>query len=123
VRCDDFLKEITPAAAKIDVEGYEIFVLKGAAHMLKSKDCQVVILELRGHGRRYGVHDMETDALMRDFGFDPCTYQPFSREIQRIGLVAPDKIDVIYIKEIERAQETVRSAPAFNIGTYPYLSI
>ena len=53
---------------KLDLEGGEHSALLGAQDTIKR--CRpVIIIELNGHGRRYGYTDAETVALIEDMGY------------------------------------------------------
>jgi hypothetical protein len=79
---DEIAAGWSPACIKIDVEGYEIEVLRGGGDTFSSRSLIACIIELNGSGRRYGFHDDETHRLMLDFGFAPASYQPDKRELQ-----------------------------------------
>lgn len=73
-----------PTMIKIDVEGFEAEVIRGARAVLSNPNLQAVLLELNGLGARYGLHDNETDTQMRDFGFKPSKYDPFTRTLTTV---------------------------------------
>lgn len=57
---------------KVDVEGLEPEVLAGATHSLRSPILRAVLLE----GRQ-----PEVQSTMREHGFEPCRYDPWSRRL------------------------------------------
>jgi len=93
---------------KIDVEGFELQVLKGADKTLKNKSLLVVIMET------FGKNDL--DKYLCKYGFKPYTYNPFNRELYAFGSkkVFPD--NTLYIKNIEKVNERIKSAPKFLIN-------
>lgn len=68
-----------PLLIKIDVEGWEMPVLKGASHTLEDSSLLAVILELNGSGETFGFSDSEIIDVMHTFGFVEYTYNPFLR--------------------------------------------
>ena len=93
------LDELTlppPSVIKIDVEGFEWEVLKGAKLTLENDKLQVIIIELNGSGSRYGFVDDEIDNLLKKYGFKPFTYNPFNREL--ISLDKYTNHNTIYLK-------------------------
>lgn len=53
---------------KIDTEGHELFVLKGATEMLVQNHPVVVVEQKPGHARRYGVGDTEAIPFLESLG-------------------------------------------------------
>lgn len=53
---------------KIDAEGYEYFVLKGASALLE-KSCPVVVIEENGLAERYGLEEGQAGNFLRDMGY------------------------------------------------------
>jgi FkbM family methyltransferase len=95
----DSLNITRPTIIKIDVEGFEYNVLKGGMLLLSDPSLKVVIIELNGSGLRYGIEDSKIDLLLREFGFEPFTYNPFERKI--IPLKTFTSHNTIYIKDLE----------------------
>jgi len=77
-----FAGRAAPALLKIDVEGYESQVLRGADGLLADAALQAVILELNGSGAAYGFDDDTIHRDMLSLGFHACRYEPFSRRLQ-----------------------------------------
>lgn len=76
---DNVLKDKSPLLIKIDVEGYESLVLKGAIEVLKNPNLKAVIMELNGSGIRYGYDEIQLIELMQRNGFESYSYDPFER--------------------------------------------
>jgi len=76
---DELLAGRVPKAIKMDVEGHELAVLKGARKTLADPALAAVVMEVNSSGERYGISD---DALldeMRSYGFKPYRYDPLKR--------------------------------------------
>jgi FkbM family methyltransferase len=78
---DDLVEADVPVLIKIDVEGHEHAVLKGAARTLASPRLLAVVMETNGSGARYGVKDEQLVAIMRGHRFSPYTYDAFGRRL------------------------------------------
>jgi len=74
---DSALHGESPTLVKIDVEGYETLVLKGAQKILGMQSLRSVIMELNGSGSRYGFDESLILELMFDHGFNTYSYNPF----------------------------------------------
>jgi len=80
-RLDELVGEDIPVLIKIDVEGHERAVLRGAARTLANSPLLAVIMETDSSGARYGVRDEELIKIMRGHGFEPYGYDPFVRRL------------------------------------------
>ena len=54
---------------KIDTEGYELFVLKGAQALLKDQSPVIIVEQKPGHGKKYGLKDTEALAFLEGIGY------------------------------------------------------
>jgi FkbM family methyltransferase len=99
---------------KMDVEGFETEVLKGAERILRSTDLNVIIIELNGFGKRYGFKDEDIHALLTSFGFSVYKYLPFERKLIKQGNF--NSGNNIYLKDYEYAQNRVRHSGKIEIG-------
>ncbi|MGB6193272.1 MAG: FkbM family methyltransferase [Terracidiphilus sp.] len=82
---DSVLCDEAPAFLKIDVEGFETAVLRGATKTLARPSLHSIVMELNGSGRRYGFDEETTLAALREFGFRPYKYEPFGRKLIPLG--------------------------------------
>ena len=82
---DAILSEQNPTLLKIDVEGFETEVLKGAVNTLNNKDLKALIIELNGSGNRYGYDESKIHQKLIGLGFKPYSYNPKLRELIEIS--------------------------------------
>lgn len=82
--CNNILDntQSVPSIIKLDVEGYEFPVLKGADALLSNHQLQAIIIELNGLGNRFGFKDAEIHNLLSSYGFSPYAYFPFDRKLE-----------------------------------------
>jgi FkbM family methyltransferase len=112
---DDVLDGRVPALMKIDVEGFEGEVLRGAGRTLTQPGLLAVIMETNGSGARYGSDDERLHETMISAGFSACSYDPFLRKLEASGNRCTDG-NTIYVRDIAAAAERVASAPRFDIA-------
>lgn len=107
-RLDDINGERTPRALKLDVEGYEMHVLRGAPRILANPAFKVVMVEINGLIERYGETVDGIRAHLRGHGFAPVAYDPATRQ-----LTAGGDHDEMFVRDPDFVAERVRSAPPF----------
>ncbi len=112
---DTFYVQGTPSFIKIDVEGYEEQVVKGAEAALSDPALMGVLMEDDGYGKRY---DSKWDAasFMRERGFSPWTYNAFERSLKPGRASGPDSRNCLFLRDDERALKRVQSAPKFKLN-------
>jgi FkbM family methyltransferase len=105
-----------PNLLKIDVEGFECEVIAGAKKTLRRPELRAMIVERCGNGTRYGFDEDALHREIRQEGFLPCTYNPFTRLLRQ----APDTTvgNVIYVRDLNGANAILKSASAFQFGSY-----
>lgn len=54
---------------KIDVEGFEVLVLKGAESLLSQHRIKHIIMELNANGRSHGYSNSDVVKFLKDFGY------------------------------------------------------
>ncbi len=100
---------------KIDVEGYETEVIAGAGQTLAQPSLFAVLLELRGHGRRYGFDEDALHQKMLGYGFKPYRYRPFERILDGLEGIDPAG-NTLYIRDLPLARQRVETAPLFRVN-------
>jgi len=101
-----------PSVIKIDVEGYEQFVLGGASQTLKHSSLIAVILEINSNGARYGVSDELVFRTMKSYGFLPHGYEPLNR---RLEAASDEEGNTIFLRDVATVERRVHEAPRFQL--------
>jgi FkbM family methyltransferase len=112
---DAALKDESPVIIKIDVEGFETPVLKGAAKTLCCSSLLAIIMELNGRGLRYGYDEKDILANMVELGFGAYTYDPLSRTLAAIDGKNLSECNTLFVRNEAAVLERLRTAPAFRV--------
>lgn len=108
----DMIKQnMDPVLIKIDVEGYEYEVLKGATDTLSNEKLKAIIIEINGSGEKYGVTDEEVHKILMQYKFEPFAYDPYTRELKALDTFT-DK-NTIYIRDLAFVNMRVQEGPFF----------
>ncbi len=110
---DNTLEIYDPTLIKIDVEGYETMVIKGALNTLKKQSLKAIIIELNGLSDVFGFDEQKIHEKILDEGFVPYTYNPFERKLTEIDGIGTD--NTIYLRDIEFVKERILLAPIVNV--------
>jgi len=110
---DQLLGQHFPALIKIDVEGYESEVLKGANNILSNPGLQAIIIELNGSGRKYGYNDDDIHQSLIRKGFQSVEYLPFERQLKD-KLIYGD-MNTIYVKDKNKVNERLTTSQGYTL--------
>ena len=80
-RLDVIAADMNPVMIKMDVEGFEDEVIRGASRLLSQNSLKVVLIEMNGSGIRYGFKDSVIHDKLLSYNFKPAHYDPFSRKL------------------------------------------
>jgi FkbM family methyltransferase len=113
---DAALKADCPQVIKIDVEGFETDVIRGAGNIMRNPELLAVIMELNGSGARYGHDEAALRAQMQSTGFYEYSYAPFDRALHRLE-IRPNQPpgNFIFIRDIQKVRRRVEEAPAVDV--------
>jgi FkbM family methyltransferase len=112
---DNLLKNDFPSCIKIDVEGFELNVLKGAKNILKRPELKILLIETNGLSSKYQLDEEEIFAIVLDNGFLPYTYSPVKREFSDVDMDSKQE-NTIFIRDIEYVRSKVKSSNTLNIN-------
>ena len=105
-----------PAVIKIDVEGFETSVIKGAFRMLENPSLHSVIMELNGSGSRYGFSEDWILAAMADRGFSTYVYEPFARRLLSLDGKNNASGNTLFIRDLAGVEKRLASAPRVSVA-------
>lgn len=116
IALDSHYNPKVPTLIKIDVEGYESFVLNGGTKFFSNKNVQALIIELNGSGEQFDCRDSTIHEKIISFGFMPVTYSPQERLITHLDSYRSGG-NTIYVKDIKNAQSRVTRSKPFVVKT------
>jgi FkbM family methyltransferase len=109
---DDLVRDDVPTLIKIDVEGHEYAILKGAMQVLSDKRLLAVSMETNGSAARYGISDDLLIETMVRFDFSPYGYDPLLR---RLAPGQPNHGNTIFIRDLDAVQARISSATHYKL--------
>jgi len=96
---DAICRNTSPSCLKIDVEGYEPLIFENANETLKKKELKVIIIELRGHSKKYQRNDDFCRKILIKNGFEKIFYDPLNKRFVNKELYK--QANEIYVKDRE----------------------
>jgi FkbM family methyltransferase len=106
---DHALGELRPSLIKLDVEGFESEVLRGAAQTLHWPELKAIISE-DGSPAVAGT--------LRAAGFAEFNYDPFSRRLEHEGRKSPPRRqghNTLFVRDEDFVQQRVKEAPRIQV--------
>ncbi|MFT3738806.1 MAG: FkbM family methyltransferase [Breznakibacter sp.] len=113
---DNLLKSSTPSLIKIDVEGYELNVLKGARNTLQKPGLKILLIETNGLATKYRLNESDIFAILSEHGFSPCRYSPFSRELLPYNKEEGKQNNTIFVRDLAYVRSKVKEAEALYVN-------
>lgn len=95
---------------KIDVEGFEARVLKGAAGLFQNGSVDIVIAET-GAAVIQSDKNFDLEEYLSEFGFFRIAYDPITRSITKTSSSQASGRNAIFLRNLEEASLRIRSAP------------
>jgi FkbM family methyltransferase len=119
---DDLVTEtgLRPLLLKVDVEGFELPVFRGAANSLQDS-VRAIIVELNGAGREYGFSNEQVHQLLLGHGFQTYKYEPFSRDLRPSSGINTSSFNTLYVRQthVDWVRTRVRSASPITTAIGP----
>lgn len=115
VSLDEILGGRVPKLIKIDVEGFETLVLRGAAHTLGDPKLEAVLMELNGSGEAYGFDEQAIHQNMIARGFKQCSYNALTRALQISTAGSWYTGNNLYVRNPEDTQKLLLSAQRYAV--------
>jgi FkbM family methyltransferase len=112
---DTVLEDQTPLLIKIDVEGFETPVINGAKGILNSPHLCSVIMELNGSGDRYGYDESLIMQTMKEHGFTPYQYDPFSRILVSLEGKNTQSGNTLFIRNMDFVLDRLKRASKISV--------
>ena len=110
---DSLVGDRNPTLIKIDVEGFETEVINGGPKALKNDSLRAIIIELKGHGARYGYDESVLMDRIAGLGFQAFCYSPLDRRIFSADPACTRSDNRIYLRDPDWAKERVADHPGF----------
>ena len=113
-KLDDILEnQKQPSLLKIDVEGFETEVLRGASRTLNQQCLKAIIIELNGSGGRYKFDEREIHRALLNLNFHAFSYDPAARILNPRDTYGIH--NTIYVRDVNRVKERLVNAPKVKI--------
>ncbi len=110
----DAVLTTTPILMKIDVEGFETEVLKGADNTLRDPALKGIIIELNGSGDKYGYDEDWIHTYLLSLGFRPYHYEPSERSLRELPKYGEH--NTIYVRDEAFVRARLQAAAKVQVG-------
>lgn len=118
-RLDDILKDESPSLMKIDVEGFETAVVRGAQETLQKPSLHSLIMEF-GAGEAYGYDEQELIRYLQSLGFRSYHYDPMQRQLIDLHGKLDDIDDTngntLFVRDIDAVKQLLRDNPPITLN-------
>lgn len=112
-KLDDLLQGQEPVLIKIDVEGFETNVVRGANDILARSSLLGVIMELNGSGIRYGFDEQALHQRMLQYGFETYRYHPLPRELESLEGKKHAYGNTLYLRNVEKVRKRLEHSSQY----------
>jgi FkbM family methyltransferase len=96
---NELLKNIDPTFIKIDVEGYEYNVIKGADKVLINPALKYLLVEFNNSGSKFNLKDEDVYKMILNYNFIPIGYNVERKEIIPLKNYNTHKFNTLFIRK------------------------
>lgn len=107
---DELCEHKTPDFIKIDVEGYEWFVLNGGLKTLSNDTLKLILIELNESGKNFNIQDDQIVKLLKDNGFLPYVYDLDRSTFIEVTHKNVDQFNTLFIKDLDFVVNRISNA-------------
>ena len=111
------LKNENISLIKIDVEGHEYPILKGAQKVLSKESLKAIIIETNQNGKKYGIEDSMINNYLLKFGFTASTYDPQKKKLKLLDKNTWNDGNTIYLRNIDFVNSRISKPSNFKLST------
>ncbi len=104
---DEICFHEVPDFIKIDVEGYEWFVLNGGLKTLSNSNLKLILIELNESGKNFNINDEQIINLLKENGFMPYIYNISDRSFVEVDLKNTNQFNTLFIKDLDFVKQRV----------------
>ena len=117
---DGLLEGLDPTILKVDVEGYEGAVVEGAETILSNPSLHSIIIELRGHGEKFGFDEDAVLKKLLDYGFRSKEYDPFTRELRDLNGLNTEVGNTLLTRNEDLVMDRLAKAEKITVNGFTY---
>ncbi len=100
---------------KIDVEGYEKFVLEGSQSILKNNNLKAIIVEINFSNKFYGIQNEKVSDILINCGFLPFKYDPFTRKLIKLDSYNKEQFNTLFIRDLKFVSYRLNNSIKINV--------
>ena len=100
---------------KIDVEGFEKFVLNGSSSTLKSDNLKAIIIEINFSNQFYGVENVEILDILLSYDFQPYRYDPIHRRLINLESYNKEQFNTIFVKDYDFVMRRINDSQKIKV--------
>jgi FkbM family methyltransferase len=113
---DEIKNETRNYIVKIDVEGYEFEVIRGAKNILSSKKLIALIVENNDMSKKYDYSRLQMHQYLLSLNLFPIKYDPFTKKITKKENITTS-LNTIYINDFLKIQKICERSNKYFVHT------
>jgi len=94
---------------KIDVEGYEKYILEGGIKTLSNNNLLVIIIELNEYTQYYDYNEMDIIKILNKFQFKPYHFNTKTKELIELKYKNDNSFNTIFVRNVDKVKERLNN--------------